>query len=88
MSNNFQQTAENIDQITDFIVAQAMETASQVQQGAQQIQAQSQATPLQPPVQATTNVSGPFTSSGLFWFGLGAVAALGLSYYLTKRRGE
>lgn len=87
MSNNFQHTAENIDQITDFIVAQAMETASQVQQGAQQIQAQSQ-TPPQPPVQTTANVSGPFTSSGLFWFGLGAVAALGLSYYLTKRRGE
>jgi hypothetical protein len=81
MPNRFQ----NIDQTIDFIVDEVMETASQVQQGAERIQVRSRMAPQEAPVQVTRNVSGPFTSSGLFWFGLGAVAALAGSYFLWKR---
>jgi len=80
-----QETAQNIGDITDMLVNQALQTAEQVQAGAQRIQAQSETTPPSDPVQVTTNPSGPFTPGGLFMFGFGALTALGIGYYLVKR---
>jgi hypothetical protein len=84
MTPEMQATTQNIQEMTDFIVNQALATAQQVQQGAEQVQ-EGSFVPQQPPVQATTNPSGPFTSGGLFMFGLGALAALGLAYWYIKR---
>lgn len=75
---------QNIQEMTNFLVDQALTTAQQVQQGAEQVQAGS-FVPQPPPVQVTTNPSGPFTPGGIFMFGLGALAALGLAYWYLKR---
>jgi len=75
---------QNVTQNIQEIVNQALLTAQQVKQGAEQVQAGS-FVPQRPPVQATSDPSGPFTPSGLFMFGLGAVAVLGLAYLYIKR---
>lgn len=75
---------QNLQEMTNSLVNIAMSTAQQVQQGAQQVQ-EGSFVPQQSPVQATSNPSGPFTPGGLFMFGLGAVAALGLAYWYIKR---
>lgn len=84
MNPEFQTTTRNIQEMTNLLVNQALETAQQVQQGAQQVQAGT-FVPQRPPVQVTDNPSGPFTPGGLFMFGLGALAALGLAYWYIKR---
>jgi len=84
MTPEIQATTQNIQEMVDTIVNQALATAQQVQQGAEQVQ-EGSFIPQQSPVQATTNPSGPFTPSGLFMFGLGALAALGLAYWYIKR---
>jgi len=82
-----QQTAEQIAAYRQMLVNEAIQTAQQVQQGAIDVQSQSRMVDMtaprtQPP---RTTVTGPFTTNNLFWFGLGSVVALGLSYYLLKR---
>ena len=84
MTPEMQATTQDIEEMTNFIVNQALATAQQVQQGAEQVQAGS-FVPQQMPVQATTNPSGPFTPGGLFMFGFGALAVLGLAYLYIKR---
>ena len=84
MNPEMQAATQNIEEMTNFLINQALTTAQQVQQGAEQVQAGS-FVPQQAPVQVTTNPSGPFTPNGVFMFGLGALAALGLAYWYIKR---
>lgn len=75
---------KDVQDMTNSLVDLALTTAQQVQQGAEQVQSGSYV-PQRSPVQATENPSGPFTPTGLFMFGLGAVAALGLAYFYIKK---
>jgi len=77
------QLSANISQIRNFFVNEAVATAQQVQVGAAQIRTQNMN--LQPPVTATRNVSGPASSGGLFWFGIGSIATLVVAYYLWRK---
>jgi len=66
-------------------INQAFDAAEQVQQRAQEIQAQSQAVPPRAPVENAAPIHDAGMADRLFWIGLGAVGALGLAYFLMKR---
>lgn len=73
--DDFSQIASQITQMRNFFVNEAVATAQQVQAGTRQIQAQQ-------PVVASSGQGG---SHGLFWFGLGTIAALFVAYYYWRR---
>lgn len=84
---DFSQFSAGFSQMRNFFVNEALTTAQQVQTGAAQIRAQQQQLNSQQPVVVTRNVSGPASSGGLFWFGMGSIATLVVAYYLW-RKGE
>lgn len=67
------------------LIDQAFDAAEQVQQRAQEIQAQSQAVPPRAPVENAAPIHDAGMANKLFWIGMGAVGALGLAYFLIKR---
>jgi hypothetical protein len=67
------------------LIDQAFDAAQQVQQRAQEIQAQSQAVPPRAPVENAAPIHDAGMADRLFWIGLGAVGTLGLAYFLMKR---
>jgi cytochrome oxidase assembly protein ShyY1 len=73
--NDFSQVAAQITQMRDFFVNEAVATAQQVQAGTRQVQAP-------PPAVVGLSRGGSY---GLFWFGLGTIAALVVAHYLWRR---
>lgn len=74
--NDFSQVASQITQMRNFFVNEAVATVQQVQAGTRQVQVQQQ------PAVTSTGQGG---SHGLFWFGLGTIAALVVAYHYWKR---
>lgn len=73
--DDFSQVASQITRMRNFFVNEAVATVQQVQAGTRQVQAQ-------PPAVASSGQGG---SHGLFWFGLGTIAALVVAYHYWKR---
>lgn len=73
--NDFSQVASQITQMRNFFVNEAVATVQQVQAGTRQVQAGQ-------PAPVRTAEGG---SHGLFWFGLGTIAALAVAYYFWRR---
>lgn len=88
MLGEAEQTVQQASEIGRQIVDEAVATAAHVQQRASEIQAQSQSVPPRAPVENAASIPDAGAVNRLFWFGLGAVGALGLAYYLMKKEDK
>jgi hypothetical protein len=79
---------DQLSQSTDQLVQIALNTASQVQQGAQQIQQQAQNAPVVEPQQTDNWFMRPSLGRDLMLAGAGGLIALAVAYYIMKRERE
>jgi hypothetical protein len=78
-------TVNQISQATDQLVQLALNTASQVQQGAQQIQQQAQGAPVVAPQQINSWFMRPSLGRDLVLAATGGIVALAAAYWFIKR---
>lgn len=81
-------TMEQVSQATNQLVQLALNTASQVQQGAQQIQQQAQNAPVVEPQQTNSWFMRPSLGRDLTLAAAGGLVALAVAYYIMKRESE
>lgn len=76
------------DEAAAAIAEEAAAAAAEVGQQAQETQAQSQSVPPRAPVENAVAIPEAGTANKLYWIGLGAVAVLGVAYFLMKKEDE